>query len=145
MNENKLFNGAEESPEESKLDLSSLGRFADKLNIGFASESGDEASSGVKLDEDFLVLGGLASEENATVDSEPCDAESIHKSATAMIESGSGSLNHAIEYLKKSAEEGYSDSWIYLGRLYGNGKSGISCSDMAGCRYEKLLYGEKAN
>ena len=58
MNENKLFNGAEESPEESKLDLSSLGRFADKLNIGFASESGDEASSGVKLDEDFLVLGG---------------------------------------------------------------------------------------
>ena len=86
MNENKLKDGVDETLEESKLDLSSLGQFADRLNIGFTSESGEESSyRGIQLDEGSLVLGDLASEEDAALDSESCDAESIHKSAIAMI------------------------------------------------------------
>ena len=126
MNENKLFQGTDETAGESKLDLSSLGQFANELHIEFASDSEKDSSSHATLqfDEDSLILGDLAGGDVIS-DPEQFDPESIHESAVAMIESGSGSFNRAIEHLKKSAEEGYADSWIYLGRLYGNENSDI--------------------
>ena len=128
MNENKPFEGANESLEETTLNLSSLGLFANELNIGSASQIGEDTSSfhaDPQLDEDALILADLVGKEDILSDAELCDPESLYNRATKMIESGRGPFDQAIEYLKKSAEDGYADSWIYLGRLYGNEKSDI--------------------
>ena len=127
MNENKRSNGATEAIEEAKLDLSSLGRFASEIKTASASQSGEDDFSfhPIEPEEDSLILGDLAGGDGLLSDTSPCDPEALYEAAVKMIESGSGLFDRALDYLKKSAEEGYAASWIYLGRLFGNEMSAI--------------------
>lgn len=134
MNENERLEKVEEAGEESLLDLSSLRQFADEINIRSASKGEEGTSSSLSnlhFEADSLILGDLAKDESSAHTQEPVDAEELYKSAVTIIESGKGSANRGIEYLKKSAEEGYAEAWVYLGRLYGNEKSSIYDSHYA--------------
>ena len=105
MNENERLEKVEEAGEESLLDLSSLRQFADEINIRSASKGEEGTSSSLSnlhFEADSLILGDLAKDESSAHTQEPVDAEELYKSAVTIIESGKGSANRGIEYLKRS-------------------------------------------
>ena len=124
MNDEKIKGGAalddfDDALNVSALDMSSLENLENKAPDSSVSDSAEEM-----LDLEALAEYGDDSGDGATSSEiKSSHGEALFGDTVAMLEAKEISFANCVKLLEKSAEDGYVDALIYLGKLYGDKKS----------------------